>query len=104
MSRYVYGSGVDYPQYLQNNVFAEDIKTQISNSSQSIIASDKRLQKENLMAIRGVESGINQLSYSIQDVSRGQQELKDVLQWQFTNLISSVDALRTSIERSRESG
>jgi len=90
MSYYVSESGLSYFDYLQAKSFENSFKTEISKRTRSIIASNEELQQQHIAAMESVSSGIERLSFDI-------QELTVAFQWGFGELLAAVGRVNDTL-------
>lgn len=90
MSYYVSQSGLSYFDYLQAKSFENSFKTEISKRTRSIIASNEELQQQHISSMESVSSGIEQLSFDI-------QELTVAFQWGFSELLAAVGRVNDTL-------
>ena len=90
MSYYVSESGLSYFDYLQAKSFENSFKTEISKRTRSIIASNEELQQQHIAAMESVSSGIERLSFDI-------QELTVAFQWGFSELLAAVGRVNDTL-------
>ncbi|MCI2430559.1 hypothetical protein LM602_06210 [Candidatus Acetothermia bacterium] len=88
MSRYnyVHSSGLSYKEYLQAQLFVDEVtkatresgravRMEISRQTREIIASREALEQENIRLRESLTEGFETLSYELQDISTGIEEL-----------------------------
>jgi tetratricopeptide (TPR) repeat protein len=79
MAEYVYGSGVPYGQYLQENAYVRDItgqiiksgeanQNQISAQTREIVASNERLVQESQIGFNRIEGALSSVNASIDNL------------------------------------
>ena len=90
MSYYVLGSSLSYFDYLQAKSFESSFKSEISKHTRSIIASNEELRQQHIAAMESVSSGIEQLSFDV-------QELTATFQWGFSELLTAVGRVNDAL-------
>lgn len=102
MSNYVFGTTLSYSDYLQARSFERSLKSEISSSAKSIIASNQELQRENIAVLRdlssSVSAGFESISIEISDLSTGIRELNATFQWGFSELLTQAGRINDSLE------
>lgn len=102
MSNYVYGTSLSYRDYLQAESFERSLKSEISSSSKSIIASNEELQKENISVLQGLSSsvsmGLESISLELSDLSAGISELNATFHWGFSELLTQASRTNDSLD------
>lgn len=116
MSTYYFGSGLTYTQYLQAKSFVSDVKggqqkaaksinLSVAKQTRELIASQEALARENIRAMdagfgkvaQATEQGFEQLSWEIQDVSRGISEMNATFQWGFGEMLNQMTRLNSAV-------
>lgn len=102
MSNYVFGTSLSYRDYLQAESFERSLKSEISSSTRSIIASNEELQQENTSVLRNltasVSSGLETISIELSDLSSGINELNATFRWGFSELLTQTSRINDSLE------
>ena len=120
MSNYVHGSSLSYRDYLMAQGFERSIKSEISEQTRLLIASNEELQREHISVSRslsdsvssgieqlssdlnslsrGVSEGFEQLAWKIDELSQGLVELNSTFQWGFSELLVSVGRVNDSLQ------
>lgn len=101
MSNYVFGTNLGYRDYLQAESFERSLKSEISSSTKSIIASNEELQRENISVLQGLSSsvsrGFESISLELGDLSAGIGELNATFQWGFSEILTQAGRINDSL-------
>jgi tetratricopeptide (TPR) repeat protein len=102
MSNYIFGTTLSYRDYLQTKSFEDDIRSDISKQTRSIIASNEELQREHIKVLEesaeAISSGFEQLSYEVSALSGEISQLRAAFQWGFTQLLMDTARLNDTLD------
>jgi tetratricopeptide (TPR) repeat protein len=113
MSNFVFGSNLSYSDYIQAQSFVDDIKSsnnrialEISKQTRQLIASKETLSQMDITTRENIANrisnqlseGFETLSYQMQDISAGINELNSTFHWGFSRIISVMGGMNDSIK------
>ena len=93
---------MSYRDYLQAKSFEDDVRSDISKQTRSIIASNEELQREHIRVLEAsseaVSSGFEQLSYDIHALSEEVARLGAAIHWGFSQLLMQAARMNDTLE------
>jgi tetratricopeptide (TPR) repeat protein len=102
MSDYIFGTTLSYRDYLQTKSFEDDIRSDISQQTRSIIASNEELQREHIKVLElsstAVSSGFERLSFEVNALTAEISKLGSVFQWGFSELLMDTARLNDTLD------